>query len=446
MLSVADMGVYYFLLSISSAFGLVYANPIGMYANRMIHSWLDHGVLLKNLKVIITSLFIGSLLTIPFLFLFKQKISLDDHHWLALVCILVFYVFASTFNGTIIPSLNLLGFTNNFVVWTLLTNVLGLLISYLLVKLVSPHPLNWLIGQGIGFVFCAVVAYAILAFRINDKKPIISINQITRLERVAKFSIPIVITNLAVWVLGQSFRFFYKENVDLTILGELAFGLGMATSLCVAVEYLFQQLYLPDFYKKINNSSESKSAVWNSLLQKLIPPYVFVTFFLIGLSPFILRVLADVKFKNSVKYLALGAVVEIFRMFGNVFTMATHSEMKTYKTVGPYLAGGAITLIGILYICKHPQLVAFTPFCLILGHLTALTYLTISVKRMFEFKLPVSTILKCILISSIFLSALLLSKFSDNLLNSILINVAYGLILILFLYQSYKKSRTDLYT
>ena len=53
VLSVPDMGVYYFLLSISAAFGLIYANPIGMYANRMLHSWKEHGVLLRNLKTIV---------------------------------------------------------------------------------------------------------------------------------------------------------------------------------------------------------------------------------------------------------------------------------------------------------------------------------------------------------------------------------------------------------
>ena len=71
VLSVSEMGIYYFLLSISAAFGLVYANPIGMYTNRMLHGWLEHGVLQKNLKVVLMSFLVGSFLTIPFLFFFK---------------------------------------------------------------------------------------------------------------------------------------------------------------------------------------------------------------------------------------------------------------------------------------------------------------------------------------------------------------------------------------
>ena len=190
VLSVPEMGIYYFLLSISAAFGLVYANPIGMYTNRMLHAWLDHGVLQKNLKVVLMSFLIGSLLTIPFLFFFKDKISLEGHSLSLLISVLVFYVFSTTFNGTIIPSLNLLGFTKDFVIWTFLTNALGLLLSFLMVSYIAPGPLNWLIGQGIGFFVCGVAGLAYLFFRTKKQNaPVeIQVEHGDRLKRVFKFS------------------------------------------------------------------------------------------------------------------------------------------------------------------------------------------------------------------------------------------------------------------
>ncbi len=443
VLSVPEMGIYYFLLSISAAFGLIYANPIGMYANRMLHGWQDHGVMIRNLKTIVNSFFVGSLLTVPLLFIFKEKISLDNHNWLFLVGVLVFYVFSTTFNGTLVPSLNLLGFTNQFVIWTLVTNSLGLLLSYLLVTFVSSDPLYWLIGQGISFTFCGIVAYGILLSKIKDNPEHVSVvKPHNRLSRVAKFALPIVITNLAVWVLGQSFRFFYKENIDLTMLGELAFGLGLATSLSVAVEYLFQQLYFPDFYRQINSSTSKKDVVWNQLLNKLTTPYIYFTAFLIGLSPFILRVLADVKFKNSGKFLALGALVELLRMSGNVFTMATQSEMKTHKAIGPYLTGGALTLLGIIYISHHPEYVAYTPLVLMIGYLAALTFLIISVGKIIQIRLDLFKLLKTILVSLIFITGLIFSQYSDSLGLSILINTLYGLVLLYLLYRSYVQAKT----
>ena len=440
ILSVPDMGVYYFLLSIASAFGLIYANPIGMYTNRMLHAWKNHGVILKNLKAILWSFFFGSLLTIPFLFIFKNKISIDQQNLLFIIGVLVFYVFSTTINNTLIPSLNLLGETIAFVVLTLLTNLIGLVLSYILVKYLSPNPLYWLVGQSISLFIFGVIAYFIL-----PKEKHIHLNTnidpfIKRFQRVLLFGLPIVITNLAVWSLGQSFRFFYKENVDPTTLGELTFGLGLATSLCVSIEYLFQQLYLPKFYDQINNPSFDRGLIWNKFFDKLISPYILFIFYLIGLSPFILRILADIKFKNSVKFIALGAIVELFRMVGNIFNSATHAEMKTHKAMIPYLAGGALTLLSVFYICKHPALVAFTPFCLMIGHLTALLFLGRNVKSMISIQIDFKSLLKSILISLVFLTALFFNRFSSNLFASILICGFFGLILSYFLFQTYKKS------
>lgn len=441
VLSVPDMGVYYFLLSISGAFGLIYANPIGMYANRMLHGWKENGVMLNNLKIIIFAFFIGSLLTIPFLFIFKQKISIAENQWMLVVGTLVLYVFSTSINGTLIPSLNLLGFTRHFVVWTLLTNLVGLILSYLLIAYVSPHPLFWLVGQGISFAFFGLIAWGVLHKNIREVKNIVNAKINVRMERVGRFALPVVVTNIAVWVLAQSFRFFYKENVDPTVLGELAFGLGLATSLSVAVEYLFQQLYLPEFYSKINNPLEDNGQVWNKLLNKLLPSYIYLAFFLIGLSPFLMRVLADVKFKNSGHYLALGACVEFLRMLGNTFTMATQSEMKTHKAIGPYLSGGAITLIGILYISHHPEYVKFTPFCLMTGYLTAFIYLFFNVRKMIKINLSVENLMKCFLSAFIFLTALLLSRFSNGLAFSIGIDFVFGMFFLFLIYKSYLKQK-----
>lgn len=437
VLSVPEMGVYYFLLSISGAFGLIYANPIGMYANRMLHSWKEHGVMLSNLKTIIFSFLIGSLLTIPFLFIFKQKISLEGSQWVFVVGTLVLYVFSTSINGTLIPSLNLLGLTTHFVVWTLLTNLVGLVLSCLLVAYVSPEPLYWLVGQGISFSLFGLIAYVVLHKNFKDAKNSSKVKINVRVKRVARFALPILITNIAVWTLGQSFRFFYKENVDSTILGELAFGLGLATSLSVAVEYLFQQLYFPEFYAKVNDPSEDNGVVWNKLLNKLLPSYIYLAFFLVGLSPFIMRVLADVKFKNSGHYLALGAGVEFLRMLGNTFTMATQSEMKTHKAIGPYLTGGAITLLGVLFISHHPEYVKLTPFFLMAGYLASSIYLFFNVQKMIKVQLNPGSLIKCFVSSFIFLTALFLSRFSTSLISSIGINLVFGLIFLFFLYQSY---------
>lgn len=442
VLSVSDMGVYYFLLSISAAFGLIYANPIGMYTNRLLHSWQTHGVLFKNLRIVLTSLLVGSCFTIPFLFLFKDKISLDGQSLILLISVLVFYVFSTTLNGTIVPGLNLLGHTNQFVVWTFLTNALGLIFSYYLVTKVSNNPLYWLIGQGIALALCAFFSLGILYKKEKKDSSFETPIPFTgRIQKVLKFGLPIALTNIAVWGLSQSFRFFYKENIDLNILGEMAFGLGLASSLSVAVEYLLQQIYLPVFYKEINEHGSDKSKSWNHLLNNLVPSYIYLMFFIIGLSPFIMRILADVKFKNSHAYLALGAGVEILRMLGNIFTMGTQSEMKTHKAIGPYLLGGAITMAGVLFICQNPVYVSWTPFALMAGYLASLIYLKINVSGLIEVQINYAQFGKSLLFALIFLTALFVHNLSESLIYSIGVLGIYGTILAVFMFRSYLQGR-----
>lgn len=443
ILSVSDMGIYYFLLSISAAFGLIFANPIGMYTNRVLHSWQSSQVLFKNLKIVLLTLLAGSFLTIPFLFLFQNKISLDGQSLSFLISVLVFYVFSTTFNGTVVPSLNLLGHTRAFVIWTFLTNALGLAFSYLLVTRVSNNPLYWLIGQAAAFTFSAAISLIILYISeksdVSDDQDSRTLNK--RLHKVLKFGLPIALTNIAVWGLSQSFRFFYKENIDLTILGEMAFGLGLASSLSVAVEYLLQQIHLPEFYKEINRPEADKSQAWNHFFNNLVPSYIYLMFFIIGLSPFIMRVLADVKFKNSHTYLALGAGVEVLRMLGNIFTMGTQSEMKTHKAIGPYITGGIITLSGVLYICRHPEYVGLTPFALMAGYLASLIYLRTNVGEIISVKIDYAYLVKCLVSAFIFLTALFLHHFSQNLFYSIGILGVYGIALAALMYHSYLKGK-----
>jgi len=439
VLSVSDMGGYYFLLSISAGFGLLFANPIGMYLNRMIHAWKEEGTAIRNIVVVIMAFLIGSLLTIPFLFLFQERLAVDSHQLNFIIFILILYVFSNSINGTLVPSLNILGYSGHFVIWTLLSSIVGLILSYGLVASIKPDPYLWLLGQGIALTFFGLISFVILNRKLDKKVVKISHNKLIKLRKIGSFALPIVFTNIAVWSLGQSFRFFFKEKIDPISLGELTFGLGMATSLSVAVEYLFQQLYLPEFYSKLDQKGIDRGTIWNRFFNKLVPSYIAVAFYLFGLAPFILRVLADPKFKGAYTFLAIGAFVEFFRMLANIFNMATQSELKTHKALGPYLLGGGLTLVGVLWISHHQELLKFTPFILILGYVASLLYLILNVKKMFPIVVDYLLILKVSMMSCLFLLARYLIDFSEGLIFSVIINISFGLVLVLILYKLYQK-------
>ena len=124
-------------------------------------------------------------------------------------------------------------------------------------------------------------------------------------------------------------------------------------------------------------------------------------------------------------------------MLGNIFTMATQSEMKTHKAIGPYLSGGAITLFGVLFICHHTEFVKYTPYALMAGYLTASAYLAFNVGKLMKIDISLWSLVKYVAKSFIFLTALFFKSYSESLTFSLGINIVFGVVLLFFLYRSY---------
>lgn len=436
--SVEDMGGYYFLLSLAGAYGLIFANPLGMYANRKVHEWKNAGILNRCLKNLMLAYGVGSIFTIPFLFLFKEKLTNVNLSLGNVVAILIFYIFSNTIQSTFIPLLNLLGESTHFVIWTLITSFIGIILSVGLVKLLAPDPMFWLFGQSLSFAFFAFIGFLLIKKKFPDRGQWELPKENLDLKSIFNFALPIVFTNIFVWSMAQSFRFFLKNNVNPTILGEMTFGLGMATSISVAVEYLFQQLFFPNFYKEMSVDKHSRAEAWNHLFNKLAPAYIVLSMYLIGISPFMMRVLADIKFINAGKFLALGALIEFLRMTASLFNLAMHAEMKTNKAFVPYFVGGGLTLLGVIYISIHPQLVGLTPLVLGGGYFISMIFLFKSSKRIMKIKIDFKMLTRFIFISLIFLIPLFFKSLNQSLFISIEFCFVFGVFLLYLFYRQYK--------
>ena len=434
--TVDEMGNYYFLLSIAAAYGLIWANPIGMYVNRKIHEWHNNGVLKKNLYKINLLYIVGALLLIPILIIFRSKLN-SETSVLVASSILITFIFSTTVNNTLIPALNLLGESFKFVILTNLTNILGLVISYVFVTTILHDPYMWLLGQAISFLVLSVIAMLFIS-KMNLKTSK-EIDSNFNLNELLKFGVPVAFTNVFVWGMSQSFRFFLKDNIDSDYFGKMVFGFGLATSLCVAVEYLFQQLYLPKFYNDLNETSEKKQIAWNVYLNKVVPSYLALILFIIGLSPFLMKLLADLKFKDSFKFLAVGAIIEFLRMLGNVFNMAMHANMNTKKSVVPYVLGGSFTILTILFIGHNPKYASWIALSLAGGHLLSSIILKNEVNKIFKINFDFSNFFKVACLAFVLLIPILINSEDKNALYSMTIIFPFGLVLLGIFYWQFKK-------
>lgn len=431
--STEEMSSYYFLLSISGLFGLIIANPIGMYLFRIAHRAKNENELNSLVSVFSKIMLSLAIIVIPIVFIVQGKLEKTDISIFVVSLMLFSYVVGTTLNGTFVSMLNILSINNAFVALTILTSLMGLLLSVVSIKFVSNDPILWLLGQSASLIFFGLIALFFIKKKVNEDKKIYKLNK----KEIYAFCFPILLTNIFVWIMSQSFRFFLKGSVNDSLLGEMAFGLGLASALAVAVEYLFQQLLFPGFYAALNDTKEDREKSWNKLFSKSAPAYICLIMYMGILSPFILNVLADDKFKGAIAFFSLGAVYELFRMLGNMVNMAFQSEMKTKKAISSYAFGGALTLAGILLISFHHEYLYATPYVLIMGQLAIFIFLFFNLKKMIKIESNVKRLIKYLVMSLPFLLSSFLYN-QRNILISILTCGVFGLYLLFLFYRIQK--------
>lgn len=400
-LSHEEVGFLYLLLSVSSYIGLVIMNPVGVFFTRKLYNWSDSKKSVNVLILLCLFTLFASLLTFPAIYIGKFFIGLNGYHWISISTLMSFYIFSSTINNTLIPSMNILNYRISFVVLTFLTQLTALLCSYFLI-LNEGKAYYWLLGQAISFFVWFIVSFFIFCKNQNET---ISMGKIKSLlnrnsrVRLLKFASPIAITNISLWLLNQSYRPIIESNIGLEFLGYIGLGFGLASSLSVAFEYLLQQFYLPDFYKNISDNDKSiREKYWNKLYHKMIPLLLFVSFFIAFNSSFIIRILADEKFWDSWVYISFGMVIEFLRMSNNILSLIAQSEMTTRKTIVPYFVGGILSFVMVfLFTSGNYQL--NIPLAMIFGNIVVFILLRYKMGKIFTISFPYRNVLIVTLLS-----------------------------------------------
>ncbi len=153
-------GEFVLLLATQSFFGLFLVNPIGQHINLHTHDWWDKGTLLARLKSYSRYILLVSLAAGLVVFSINQHYSLQQLLWTSLAMFAM--VLTGTWNSTLIPMLNMLGFRGASVLWGVVTSVLSLFCSILLVLWV-PSATAWFAGQAVGLGIGAIGAnYALV--------------------------------------------------------------------------------------------------------------------------------------------------------------------------------------------------------------------------------------------------------------------------------------------
>jgi O-antigen/teichoic acid export membrane protein len=442
-LEASEAGLYFFMLAISSYIGLVVVNPMGTYILRQIHPWRDKKILTPIMLQFFVIILLFHILIFPLLNFLSHGFSVDERVRSLVVLSALFYSLAQSIGNTYVPALNILNYRFSFVILTVLTHTMGLVASWCLIHFYGAFAYFWLTGLSLTYLIFGLGGLLLLWSYLKEPLSVRSIKesyQALQFKELWSFAAPILVTNLFMWLMSQSYRAFTEQLSTLEFLGYAGFGLTMASQLSVSFEYLLHQLYLPSFYEKISsNDKNQREMAWNKLASLSLPIYFSLAVFTSALAPFIIRIVTTPEYKLAAYFLAAGIWAETFRATATIFSLIGHSEMKTSRLIRPYAWGGSIT-VALFFAFYYMGIYEMAlPWGILVGQLVTILFLYLQFHSHFSIQLDTIAILKKWIPSIIFLTTLLLYPQSDDFFSSFIIVAMSGLIFLGLQYRGIHK-------
>jgi O-antigen/teichoic acid export membrane protein len=331
------------LVAVQMFCGLFLINPVGQHINLHSHAWWDEGSLAARLKsyrryVLAVALAGGGIALLTSLHQTPVQLA-----WTTAV--VLFMVAVATWNATLIPMLNMLGFRAQSVFWSVFTAVVGVITSVAL-AVWWPSATAWLAGQALGMLVGALGARSVLRRHAQySRMPNVDLPLLDR-QTVLTYCVPLSIATGLMWLQLSGYRFVIDAYWGLAQLGFMAVGLQVANQVFGLAESIASQFFYPMFYRQISGQPDAgaMSRAYSDLLNTLAPLYFVLAGLVVMGAPYLLKILVASQFQDAVTFVMLGAGIELCRTLGNLFGNAAQVTRKTHSLAAPYAAGAATTL------------------------------------------------------------------------------------------------------
>jgi len=331
-----------------------------------------------------------------------------------------------------------------FVVLNTLTMALSLFSSVYLMLNFKKTAVLWLLGQVIAGIFILFIStYYFFQFYLSEES--FNLKTAVRIKKDSIFSViifvfPIILVAILLWLQNHCYRFMIAKYFDLEFLGILGVGFALAANIATTVESLFQQLYGPIFFKKINTERPKiRFIIWSRMARLSLIVYIPLAIFVTFLAPFLLRILTNQKFSGALLFVIFGIWIEFFRMITNIFSHVAHSEMNTKYLIFPYFIGMIVTLSGIFIFKKSENYSYFIPMSILLGNIFIMSSMYYNMKKLFPIKINYKLIINIIVGSLPFILALAFYNYSVNIFYSIGVILLFGSYFLALQFFMYKK-------
>jgi len=407
------------LLNVVLSFcGLFLVNPVGQYINLHTHDWWGDGSLITRLNSYRYYVLLVSLFGFMAMLIVDRGDSLIS--FLGIAFIMALMVISSTWNATLIPMLNMLGFRTQSVLLTILTLLVGMIAS-ISISYIIPSATAWFFGQAIGMSIGALWAEYFL--KRNSGEIIISTQHspFISMKVFLNYCIPLALATGLMWIQLSGYRFLIEDYWGLVQLGFLAVGLQLTAQIWSLVESLCMQFINPLFYRRISNYQDQVAVklAYSDLLNTLIPVYFVITGFLILSAPYLVRVLVSEQYQGATKFFIIGSGIEMCRVFGNLLSNAAHINRKTKSLLLPYGIGALITLFLIYFFGETNKEVLWAAIGLLIGVFFMLVTMVYCMYKQINFSID---IIRCTIGLITFILMIIMSYWLPDL-SSLILNI-----------------------
>lgn len=438
-----EVGKTAIILSVAMFFTLILVSPVGNYINRHLNEWHSCGLMSKRFQIAGIYLICVTFFSVIIIALGYEWFGKDwglTLFWLSVLVAGV--VLLKTMNMSMVTSLNLLGERIPWAVLTILTLWVGLGASWVLTQ--YEHTAEyWMLGQLLGF-FSAGILATVLVLRQNNETPIKTGGDESfrvLMLPVLAFCIPLALSTGLNWVQFQSYRLVLGEMMSLAFLGLFAAGYAVSAGILGAFESTVQQYFYPKFYKGLEEGGDAGIADTWLQYASLVLPFTLLTGVMVAmLATPLTHILVDPSFWEASSFVALGAMVEVCRVAGNVYGLAAHGTMKTKILVFPQMLGAFAVLVFVPIALEFSPGNAGVATALIVASLLYVLSMHFVIGRHLSVTFSLESFYPLIYIIPLFLIISFLSEFhTGGLVYDGLLLVVAGVFYLGIAYRTYNK-------
>lgn len=317
--------------------------PVNNYLGRCLLGWRNAGIARRNLlrfSNFVALVAVGSGLLVFIVRSFAPVVA--GVSALSLGMLTVLYVLGFSHYTAATSALNLLGHRlayvgfGNLALWGGLGLAMALHVFF-------PGADAWLLGLFLGYIVASSAFLVVLSYardpdgKTGDGLPM------TVMAAFA-FAWPQVLSSVLWWSQSQSYRFVLGEVGGPALVGLFVAGYSICSGTMQAFETLFNEIYSPKLYRSLANQEQAALAqAWNEYASAYLPAIVLFGAFLVGMGPFLAKVLLAERYHAIIPLLFLPALTETLRAAGSVLHTMGVAKLDMRIILLPGLVGAILS-------------------------------------------------------------------------------------------------------